>query len=163
MILQALTKYYEDLLKQDEKKEVPRFGFSSVAVSAILQIDGNGELVGILPAVPEDTKRKRIEIVPFQMKRQGSKAPPYFLCDNAQYVLGIEKDGFSEKSKRCFVTFRQYHIQLLHDSRCKEAVALLRFLEKWNPEQALENEHVQKSLSFSFAERGSLSIKFIVF
>ncbi len=158
MILQALTQYYEDLVKRGEE-ELPVFGFSRVAVSAILQIDCHGNLVDLLPAVANNPKMKRYEVVPFQMKRSGSKAPAFFLCDNSQYVLGIERRGSTEKSKRCFTAFLQLHKSLLGNSNCIEAIALLRFLENWNPDTAFENEIITSSLSYCF--NGSIVIRMI--
>ncbi|MBR1690104.1 MAG: type I-C CRISPR-associated protein Cas8c/Csd1 [Oscillibacter sp.] len=148
MILQALTKLYEDLQAQNKTQEIPVFGYSRVHISAILQIDLNGNLISIMPAVPDDPKKKRPEILPVQMKRSGVNAPPYFLCDNAQYVLGIEKNGATEKAKRCFQSFKAFHTKMLSEVCCQEAEAFLRFLEKWAPEEALENDIVQSSLVY---------------
>ena len=149
MILQALTQYYEDLETQREEK-LPAFGFSRIGVSAILLIDCQGHLIDLLPAVTDDPRMKRFEVVPFQMKRSGSKAPAYFLCDNAQYVLGIERKGSTVKSKRCFSAFWKLHKDLLGESSCLEAIALLRFLDSWNPDTAFENEIITSSLSYCF-------------
>ena len=148
MILQALTKLYEDLQAQNKTQEIPVFGYSRVHISAILQIDLNGNLISIMPAVHDDPKKKRPEILPVQMKRSGVNAPPYFLCDNAQYVLGIEKNGATEKAKRCFQSFKAFHTKMLSEVCCQEAEAFLRFLEKWAPEEALENDIVQSSLVY---------------
>ena len=148
MILQALTKLYQDLRARNEAQGVPVFGYSSVNISAILQIDLDGNLISIMPAVPDDPKKKRPEILPVQMKRSGVHAPPYFLCDNAQYVLGIEKNGATEKAKRCFQSFKAFHTKMLSEACCQEAKAFLRFLEKWAPEEAFENDIVQSSLMY---------------
>src|SRR5690554_2457809 len=90
MIINALNRYY-DLLVQDGKSDIPDYGYSMANVAYALEIVETGELINIVPL--EDQVRNktvpRSMIVPEQPKRQGTKAPPYFLCDNSKYVLGI--------------------------------------------------------------------------
>lgn len=152
MILQALTRYYEELARRGGKEDqnIPSFGYSCAYVSAIAQIDLKGNLLAIVPAVEYDSKKKRAELVPFQMKRSGSNAPSYFVCDNAQYIFGIEKDGATEKSKRCFRNFKEFHLKLLNGVERPEVKALECYLNSWNPDLAFETEAIKSSLSFCF-------------
>ena len=150
MILQALTKYYEDLERSEKGESLPPFGYSCVYISAIMQIDEMGNLLSIIPAVGEDIKKKRPEIVPLQMKRSGSNAPPYFLCDKLQYLLGIEKSGATAKSKKNFENFKQFHLKMLEGIHCKEATAFVNFLEKWNPDSQFESDVIRDALPYCF-------------
>lgn len=134
MILQALTRLYEDLSqKTDEEKRVPKFGYSNVLVSAIAQIDTAGRLVSIIPANSSDPLKKSPYNLPLQLKRSGSLPPAYFLSDNAQYVFGIEKDGVTEKTLKRFRIFKSFHETLLKDDTSIEAQALCNYLKNWDP------------------------------
>lgn len=137
MILQALTQLYEDLLKlPSTDREVPRFGYSCVSVSAIAEISLDGTLMSILPANTVDSSKKKTFTLPLQLKRSGSVPPPYFLSDNAQYVFGTEKEGITEKSLKRFKLFKEFHEKLLKDCKCQESTALCNFLNNWNPSLA---------------------------
>lgn len=134
MILQALTRLYEDLSqKTDEEKRVPKFGYSNVLVSAIAQIDTAGRLVSIIPANSSDPLKKSPYNLPLQLKRSGSLPPAYFLSDNSQYVFGIEKDGVTEKALKRFQIFKSFHETLLRDDTSIEAQALCNYLKNWDP------------------------------
>ena len=53
MILQALTRYYEDLLSRGE---IAAPGWAPAKISLALYINENGELTQIVPTMVEGTK-----------------------------------------------------------------------------------------------------------
>lgn len=56
MILQALTRYYEDLLVRGEIS-VP--GWSPENISYALRLDADGQLAGIIPTMKEQEQGKK--------------------------------------------------------------------------------------------------------
>lgn len=61
MILQALTRYYEDLLSRGE---IAAPGWAPAKISLALYINENGELTQIVPTMVEGTKGKRTVMQP---------------------------------------------------------------------------------------------------
>lgn len=152
MILQALTKLYEDLAQRElECDKIPQFGYSAVSVSAIAQIDKTGNLISIIPANSQEPTKKALFILPLQLKRQGIAPPPYFLSDNAQYVFGLEKNGATEKSIKRFESFKSLHEDILVDDDCIEATALRNYLKKWDPNSPKYAKIIAEAQSFLFS------------
>lgn len=136
MILQSLVSYYEALL---EKGEIARPGWAKVRVQYALEIDESGELLSVLPLESVGEKNKPIPryfTLPTPIKRSGVNAPANFLCDNAQYCLGLENGGPSKKALNCFSLFVQAHKRRLAAVNTNCAKALLAFLQAWNPYEA---------------------------
>lgn len=104
MILQALTRYYEDLLSRGE---IAAPGWAPAKISLALYINENGELTQIVPTMVEGTKGKRtvmqpqLMVLPAAVKRTVSIASN-FLWDNSAYLLGIDQKGKPERSRECF-------------------------------------------------------------
>ena len=61
MILQALTRYYEDLLSRGE---IAAPGWAPAKISLALYINENGELTQIVPTMVERTKGKKTVMQP---------------------------------------------------------------------------------------------------
>lgn len=66
MILQALTRYYEDLLSRGE---IAAPGWAPAKISLALYINENGELTQIVPTMVEGTKGKKTVMQPQLMVR----------------------------------------------------------------------------------------------
>lgn len=104
MILQALTRYYEDLLSRGE---IAAPGWAPAKISLALYINENGELTQIVPTMVEGTKGKKtvmqpqLMVLPAAVKRTVSIASN-FLWDNSAYLLGIDQKGKPERSRECF-------------------------------------------------------------
>ncbi len=152
MILQALTEYYEALVRQDK---LDRPGWSKAKVSYALELDTEGNLVRIHSLRKEDTQGNKTVVqpsdkkVPAPVKRTVS-IKPNFLCDNSTYLLGIESDKNTESANQsesdkkknqerainCFTESKKLHLNLLNgiDSTC--ANSLRAFFEKWEPASA---------------------------
>ena len=68
MILQALTRYYEDLLSRGE---IAAPGWAPAKISLALYINENGELTQIVPTMVEGTKGKKTVMQPQLMVLPG--------------------------------------------------------------------------------------------
>ena len=66
MILQALNRYYDILLK-DRNIEIAPFGYSTVGVSFALNISAEGELLDVLPQFTQEQRGKKTVEVPRPM------------------------------------------------------------------------------------------------
>lgn len=95
MILQALTRYYEDLLSRGE---IAAPGWAPAKISLALYINENGELTQIVPTMDEVSKGKKTVLQP-QSKplpapvKRASNIASNFLWDNSSYLLGIDQKG----------------------------------------------------------------------
>ncbi len=158
MILQALTDYYETLLElPPNKSKPPRFGWSQTNVRFAVFINSAGTLKNITLLESDTNKNGRPTAVPMQLKRSGTKPPPYFLCDTATYVLGIDKEGeITARSKAYFAAFSSYNKDILSHIDCLEARAVINFLDNWDIESALSNPIVQDALPYDLG-KGNLA------
>jgi len=99
VIIQSLCRHY-DILEVDENADIPRFGYSSAKVSFALVISPDGVLSNIVDLRSDDKKPKPKNMdVPIQ-KSRSSGIDPYFVCDNAKYVFGVEKLKRSDFEKK---------------------------------------------------------------
>jgi len=100
LIIQSLCRYY-DILRDDPAVEISEQGYSNGKISFAFVISPDGTLTNIVDLRSDDAKpRPRMMDVPMQESRSGKNPPPYFLCDNAKYVLGVEwmkKADFQKK------------------------------------------------------------------
>jgi len=148
MIIPALCNYY-DILSQDENT-IPIWGYSKADVSFAMEISRNGELLHIVDLRGGDGKpRPQSMIVPLQASRSGKKAPPYFACDKAKYVLGIEKSKENDDStilifNEYFEAFRTLQHKILDDIDDPDVHGFFTFLDNWKPEDFLENPKTQE-------------------
>jgi len=153
VIIQALSRYY-DILASDEDTDIARNGYSSEKVSYALLISTDGDLVDILPCNEEVTIGKKLRsvpkrmILPYQGGRSGINPPPNLLYDNSKYVLGLgtDKSGALITMRDRFEGFKSHHMELFESEECDESTALLRFLERWDIEQAAVHPVVAKWL-----------------
>ena len=157
MILQALTEYYETILKlPTNKQSPPRFGWSQTNVRFAVSIDLSGALKEIILLENDANKKGRPTTVPMQLKRSGIKPPPYFLCDTSAYVLGIDKGEITTRSKAYFALFSSYNKSILSHINCPEAHAVTKFLDNWDVESALDNPIIQDALPYDLG-KGNLA------
>lgn len=135
MILQALVRCY-DALAANGKVQKP--GWSPVKVTWGMELDADGNLIRLLPLASTNEKGKAIPqtmFVPDPVKRSSGIAAN-FLCDNAAYMLGLDSKGRPERTKGCFAACGEIHRKTLANVHHPMALAILRFFEKWNPDQA---------------------------
>ena len=146
MILQALTRYYDQLL-QTKPNEIAHPGWCERPVIAKLELNAEGELVNIIPA-PE--KRGWRMSVPEQVKRS-SGVCANFLCDTSSYLLGIDKKGKPKRTLQCFEASKAKHLEILSGSELLPAQAIVRFFERWDPAQGQSDplivQHAERILA----------------
>lgn len=145
MILASLARYYRRLATQNDvagNPKVPPYGFSEEKIGWILVLDKDGNLIDVMPHLTADKKpQPKLMSVPRPEKRT-SGIKPNFLWDKTAYALGVEanKDKAAAKeipfmpSEKTFDAFKQYHLELLHNSDDEGLQALCRFLQNWRPE-----------------------------
>lgn len=148
MILQALTRLYEDLAARGE---IARLGWGAVKVSYALCLDSKGSITQIVPLmreVPSGDKtvvRPQVMELPAAVKRSSGIASN-FLWDNAGYLLGIDGKGNAKRSEDCFIECKTLHHAILDQIDSDTARAILQFFDTWQPEQAEENPVVSSCL-----------------
>lgn len=148
MILQALTRYYEDLLSRGE---IAAPGWAPTKISFALCLNENGELTQIVPTMDEVSKGKKtvfqpqLITLPAAVKRTVSIAAN-FLWDNSAYLLGIDQKGDPERSLKCFAAAAKLHHAVLDSVDSPNVRAILAFFDTWNPEHAAEHPALIRQL-----------------
>jgi CRISPR-associated protein Csd1 len=130
-ILQSLTRAYDRLAA---RQEVPSFGFSNQNIGFCLSLNPDGTLAGPPQDIrlPGKKPAARVMSVPAPVKRTSGIAPN-FLWDKSSYVLGLTA-GEGKRRKDEHQAFKTFHAQQLAESTDEGLLAVLRFLEGWQPE-----------------------------
>lgn len=155
MIINALSEAYDRLCSNSDI-EIMRDGYSYEKVPLIAVIGDNGELIDLVSNTErifskgknkEEAKRERL---PERIAR--TSVVPNFLCDTFSYVLGLEivninEDGKknkvlkqTDKAKKSFDSFKEKIVDDLKDVPGESAAAVLKFYERWKPENETQNE-----------------------
>lgn len=149
MILQALTQYYEDLLRRDE---IAAPGWSPAKISYALCLNGEGVLTQVVSVETEMALGKKTVLRPQELtlpaavgKAAGVKSN--FLWENSGYLLGIKQNEDAERSLKCFHAARALHHALLDDVDSPIARAILLFFDRWDPACAAGHPALQQELS----------------
>ncbi len=142
MILQALTAYYEQLVRQG-KLSAPGWD-DSFKVSYELRLNDAGQLVSIVPLLTEKTMGKKTVLAPRAMRvpahvKRTAGVSANLLCDNSSYLLGADEKGKPERAKQCFDACAALHHRLLDDVDSPAARALLAYFDSWDPAQAADH------------------------
>lgn len=140
MILQALTRLFEDLV---ERGEIARPGWSPAKISFALCIDENGTLTQVIPQTVEKTVGKKTVLQPRQMELPATVTRtigvlPNFIWDNSSYIIGVDAKGKPERSLICFEASKSLHHQLLDNVNTTTAKAILSYFDSWVPSKAQE-------------------------
>lgn len=149
MILQALTKLYEDLAEQGK---IAREGWSTVKISYLLEIDEDGTLLGFIPQFKEIISSKKTQFVPMDKilpaaVKRNANIKPNFLWDNSKYILGISGKDTPERIKECFEACKSFHHELLDGINTAAARAILNFFDGWDSVLAAEHPLIVKNLN----------------
>lgn len=145
MILNALCDYY-DLLYQVDNSDISPFGFQKIAASYLATLTEAGDLVDIISLKALNDNRPQEFLIPKSMKKSGIFASP--VCDNYEYVFGVGGDkGVKTTEKIKFEAARKLHRDLFITVKTPETLAITRFFEKWDIDQAWENEQIIKHYS----------------
>ena len=139
MILQALTAYYEQLVRLG-KLSVPGWD-DSFKVSYELRLNDAGQLVSVLDLRTETKMGKKTVLAPRAMRvpaheKRSSGIVANFLCDNSTYLLGADEKGKPERSADCFKACAKLHHTILDGVDSPAARALLAYFDSWDPAQA---------------------------
>ena len=139
MILQALTAYYEQLLRTGQIS-APGWdhGFK---VSYWLRIDPQGQLLDLVDCRQLVKKGKKEVLSPRELPvpahvKRASGILANFLCDNSTYLLGADEKGKPERSLQCFEACAALHHQVLEGVDSPAARSILAFFDHWEPEKA---------------------------
>ena len=164
MILQALTQYYEDLLRLGK---INRPGWSKQKLNYSLLLSKEGELLQLLHLQQEIQHGNKTVLGPQEMwvpspVKRSSGIRPNFLCDTSSYLLGVDGKGKADRSIDCFAASKALHLQLLKEVDSPIARAIVRFFEHWDPSQAASHPALQEdweellkggNLTFSLGEQ----------
>lgn len=139
MILQALTAYYEQLVRQG-KLSAPGWD-DNFKVSYELRLNDAGQLLRVVPLLTEKTVGKKTVLAPRAMRvpaheKRSSGIAANFLCDNSTYLLGADEKGKPERSADCFKACAKLHHTILDGVDSPAARALLAYFDSWDPAQA---------------------------
>lgn len=139
MILQALTAYYEQLVRQG-KLSAPGWD-DSFKVSYELRLNDAGQLLRVVPLLTEKTVGKKAVLAPRAMRvpaheKRSSGIAANFLCDNSTYLLGADEKGKPERAADCFKACAKLHHTILDGVDSPAARALLAYFDSWDPAQA---------------------------
>ena len=152
MILQALSRYYDILLNDDESDIAPP-GYSSVGVSFALEISSKGELLNMLPVFQNIVMGKKTVEKPQRMIVPEYAEPTVnvaasLLCGKSDYVLGIsEKDEKKpEHSKKRFAEFCRLNKEILEQADCASARAVIAFLDNHQPTKVRSHRAISPHL-----------------
>ena len=141
MILQALTRLFEDLAQQGK---LSRPGWSPAKISYALCLDETGALTYVVPMLREEPVGKKTQLRPTPMELPSPVTRtvgimPNFLWDNSSYLLGADEKGKPERSRSCFQACGQLHHRLLDDVDSPIAKAILAYFDTWQPENAQQH------------------------
>ena len=132
MIIQRLHEYY-NILAKDPDVDIPHMGYEKANTSIALTISLEGELISALDMRAEGRGNKLVPVsveVPF-LKRRTSGIDPYFLSDNAAYLLGIDYPENPDRTKHSKEASTKLHNDILQGIDDNGAKAVLRFLNRW--------------------------------
>lgn len=138
MILQALTRYYEILLKRGK---IAASGWSKAKVSWALELSADGSPLLLLPLQQEVQRGKKTLSVPQELEvpapvKRTVGVAANFLCDNSGYLLGADAKGNPGRTADCFAAAKALHLNLLASAGSPAARAVTAFFERWDPAQA---------------------------
>ena len=147
MILQALTAYYEQLVRQG-KLSAPGWD-DSFKVSYELRLNDAGQLVSVLDLRTETKMGKKTALAPRAMRvpahvKRTAGVSANLLCDNSSYLLGADEKGKPERSAECFKACAKLHHAILDGVDSPAARAILAYFDRWDPAQAASHPLLQE-------------------
>lgn len=139
MILQALTAYYEQLLRQG-KISAPGWD-DTFKVSYELRLNDAGQLLQVTDLRTSVAKGKKTVLAPRELRvpkhvKRASGIAANILCDNSTYLLGADEKGKPARSVECFKACAALHHTILDGADSPAARAVLAYFDHWDPAQA---------------------------
>lgn len=145
MILQALAKYYDDMLSRGE---ISAPGWGKSKVNFALCLDENGNITDIVSlGEPGDKKRnfQNLEL-PIPLRQTSGKAPN-FLFEKSEYFFGLVNGKSNQKTIKSFESSKELHCRLLKNANDKTSKAIVSFFDSWSPKIAEKDDKLQNELS----------------
>lgn len=124
MILQALYEYYQrKAVDPDPARRLPAFGLEDKEIPFIVELAPDGRPLGIKDTRQGEGKKKvaRRYLVPKGVKRSSDVAAN-LLWDTAEYVLGVDTRGKSERVLKQHADFRRRIAQLPEIARQEDGI-----------------------------------------
>ena len=126
MILSALVKRYEN---QVTEGKIPKQGWSKAKISFGLRMNEWGEIADIIDLRTEEQRGKKNILIPQEKEvpeqaKRASNLLPYFLCDNAKYLFGM--DG----NEKYFELSKKLHLEILSNCNSPTATAIKNFFPR---------------------------------
>jgi CRISPR-associated protein Csd1 len=151
MILHELVRLYERLAEDDGSGDaaVPPYGFTTEKVSFAIVITADGDFLRLDDIrVNSGTKQVPIQMpVPAHWKRPGAGITPFFLCDNAGFLLGLDYKEKPDRTTRSFEASRDHHIGAAQHAENRSPLwSVAQFFRKWDPE-TLDKEDLDRALA----------------
>ena len=141
MILQALTRYYEDLRIQGK---IAAPGWSPAKISFALYLNENGELTQVVPMSEDVAIGRKTVMQPCLIslpvgaeKTSNSHLMSNFLWEDSGHFLGIDQKGNAQRGKVAFSSASKLHHTILDGVDSPIARAILSFFDTWKPECAV--------------------------
>ncbi len=138
MILAALSDYYQRL-QNDPYSGISPPGYSLEKISYAIVIDTAGNVADV-EDIRDYSGKKPVPkglIVPASFKRPGTGSNPFFLWDKTTYALGVGSQV--DRNEKNYVSFKDRHKSELAESGDDGLNALLKFLDKWHPDELTTN------------------------
>lgn len=132
MILKELGDLYDRLAADPELSgDIPLSGWSVEKVAWAIVLDRQGSVVGVVPqGIPDEKGKLRpsVMLVPEHDGRSGKNPKPYFLCDKAAFLLGLDENQARGEASRG--RSRDMHLEVLE--RCDDdgARSVLAFFDR---------------------------------
>ena len=131
--LASLVGAYHRLARRDE---VPSFGYSQEKIGFLIALNPDGTLAQapIDLRLGEGKKKAAPPLAVPQPAKRTSGLAPNFLWDKTAYVLGVTA-GEGKRTTLEHEAFVGRHREWLTNSNDEGLLALLRFLDRWTPNQ----------------------------
>lgn len=165
MILQNLTKLYDQLVEDEDVKISPP-GFSVVNINYLLSLSPEGELLDVIYVFEEQRSGKKMVerpqrlVLPEAVKRTVGISPN-LLWDNPAYILGVaDESKTAEYCRARFEAFRTHNAAFLKNLDIPEASALLAFLNRYSLPDLANHYLVTSRLDEIFKATGFLTFQY---
>jgi CRISPR-associated protein Csd1 len=131
--LASLVRAYD---RMAERGEVPPYGYSQQKIGFVIPLNADGTVAHDPIDLREgEVKKKAARLVGVpQPTKRTSGVEPNFLWDKTAYVLGVTA-GEGTRTSREHEAFVVRHREWLASSPDEGLQALLRFLDRWTPDQ----------------------------
>ena len=139
MILQALNSYYERIASSPGNRDVPLLGFSRQKIHFCLVLNRDGDVVDVNDLRIADGKKARpTELIVPEPEIRTVAIAANFLWDNTGYALGADGKDKPDRLMKRFAAFREKQLSVASDLDDEGMKAVLKFLDKWDPQKAPE-------------------------